>query len=75
MCLQNKSTSGRMLDTLSFFNDNRYHHQLMRRAFHHLLSPTSFKYEYYCYQCCYHPAVVVGDANWKLAFDVPRKHR
>ncbi|KAL7369719.1 hypothetical protein ABVT39_006702 [Epinephelus coioides] len=41
LALQNKTTSGRMLDTLSFFNDNRYHHQ------------------------------VVGDANWKLAFDVP----
>ncbi|XP_077936579.1 uncharacterized protein LOC144383347 [Gasterosteus aculeatus] len=69
--LSNKTTSGRMLDTLSFFNDNRYHHQIVRRAFHHFLSLSDFKFDFFCYQCGYHPAVIVADANWKLAFDVP----
>uniref|UniRef100_A0A096MCW4 C2H2-type domain-containing protein n=1 Tax=Poecilia formosa TaxID=48698 RepID=A0A096MCW4_POEFO len=30
--MMNKSTSGQMLETLSFFNDNRYHHQTVRKA-------------------------------------------
>ncbi|XP_077936546.1 uncharacterized protein LOC144383326 isoform X2 [Gasterosteus aculeatus] len=60
-----------MLDTLSFFNDNRYHHQIVWRAFHHFLSLSDFKFDFFCYQCGYHPAVIVADANWKLAFDVP----
>ncbi|KAI9523088.1 hypothetical protein NQZ68_031177 [Dissostichus eleginoides] len=70
--LANKTTTGLMLDTLSLFNDNRYHHQIVRRAFHHFLSLTNFKFDFYCHQCGYNPAVVVADANWKLAFDVPR---
>ncbi|KAI4796434.1 hypothetical protein KUCAC02_026986 [Chaenocephalus aceratus] len=69
--LANKTTTGRMLDTLSLFNDNRYHHQIVRRAFHHFLSLTNFKFDFYCHQCGYNPAVVVADANWKLAFDIP----
>ncbi|XP_033970117.1 uncharacterized protein LOC117469770 [Trematomus bernacchii] len=69
--LANKTTTGRMLDTLSLFNDNRYHHQIVRRAFHHFLSLTNFKFDFCCHQCGYNPAVVVADANWKLAFDVP----
>ncbi|KAK0156411.1 hypothetical protein N1851_000281 [Merluccius polli] len=69
--LANKTTAGRMLDTISFFNDNRYHHQIVRRAFHHFMSLTHFQFDFSCYQCGQHPAVVVADANWKLAFDVP----
>ncbi|XP_067307544.1 uncharacterized protein [Pseudorasbora parva] len=69
--LANKTTSGRMLDTLSFFNDNRYHHQTLRKAFHHFLALTKFQFDFFCFQCGYHPAVVIADANWKLAFDVP----
>ncbi|KAL0158987.1 hypothetical protein M9458_047063, partial [Cirrhinus mrigala] len=60
-----------MLDTLSFFNDNRYHHQTLQKAFHHFLSLTKFQFDFFCFQCGYHPAVVIADANWKLAFDVP----
>ncbi|XP_055024533.2 uncharacterized protein [Misgurnus anguillicaudatus] len=69
--LANKTTSGRMLNTLSFFNDNRYHHQLLRRAFHHFLSLTNFTFDFFCYQCGYHPTVIIADTNWKLAFDIP----
>lgn len=69
--LANKTTTGRMLDTLTFFNSNHYHCQTVRKAFHHFLSLTSFTYDFYCYRCGYHPAVVISDANWKLAFDVP----
>ena len=63
-----------MLDTISFFNDNRYHHQIVRRAFHHFMSLTNFQFDFSCYRCGHHPAVVVADANWKLAFDVPCKN-
>ncbi|XP_036943300.1 uncharacterized protein LOC119013056 [Acanthopagrus latus] len=69
--LANKTTSGRMLDTMSLLNDNRYHHQTVKKAFHHFLSLTNFKFQFSCYQCGHHPAVVVADANWKLAFDIP----
>uniref|UniRef100_A0A096MFA4 HMG domain-containing protein n=1 Tax=Poecilia formosa TaxID=48698 RepID=A0A096MFA4_POEFO len=69
--LANKSTSGQMLETLSFFNDNRYHHQTVRKAFHHFLSLTNFKFDFSCYQCGHHPPVIIADANWKLAFDIP----
>ncbi|XP_030581204.1 uncharacterized protein LOC115777435 [Archocentrus centrarchus] len=69
--LENKTTSGCMLDTLSLFNDNRYHHQMVKKAFHHFLSLSDFDFNYFCYQCGHHPAVVVADANWKLVLDVP----
>nr|XP_054595997.1 uncharacterized protein LOC129163071 isoform X2 [Nothobranchius furzeri] len=69
--LANKTTSGRMLDTLNFFSDNRYHHQTIRRAFHHFLSLTDFGFQFSCYQYGYHPPVLIADANWKLAFDIP----
>uniref|UniRef100_A0A8P4FW34 Ubiquitin-like protease family profile domain-containing protein n=1 Tax=Dicentrarchus labrax TaxID=13489 RepID=A0A8P4FW34_DICLA len=35
------------------------------------MSLTNFQFDFSCYQCGHHPAVVVADANWKLAFDVP----
>lgn len=62
-----------MLDTLSVLNDNRYQHQMVEKAFHHFLSLSDFDFNFFCYQCGHHPAVVVADGNWKLGFDVPRK--
>ena len=43
----------------------RYYHQTVRKALHHFLLITDFKFDF-CYLCGYHPAEVVGDANWKL---------
>ncbi|TNN48003.1 hypothetical protein EYF80_041774 [Liparis tanakae] len=67
----NKTACGRMLDTINLFNTNTYHHQTVRKAFHHFLSMMDFGFDYSCHQCGHNPPIVIGDANWKVAFDVP----
>ncbi|KAM8862765.1 uncharacterized protein AB9W97_017970 isoform 5-T6 [Spinachia spinachia] len=67
--LANKTACGRMLDTINLFNRNTYHHQTVRQAFHHFLSLMEFKFS--CQQCDHNPPVIIADANWKVAFDVP----
>ncbi|KAK7885891.1 hypothetical protein WMY93_025512 [Mugilogobius chulae] len=69
--LANKTTPGRMLETLTFFNNNTYHHQTIRKAFQHFLALTDFKYEFTCHQCGHNPPIIIADGNWKLAFDIP----
>uniref|UniRef100_A0AAQ4PPL1 C2H2-type domain-containing protein n=1 Tax=Gasterosteus aculeatus aculeatus TaxID=481459 RepID=A0AAQ4PPL1_GASAC len=69
--LANKTACGRMLDTINLFNKNTYHHQTVRQAFHHFLSLMDFEFKFSCHQCGHNPPVIIADANWKVAFDVP----
>lgn len=60
-----------MLEILSLLGEERYHHQMVRKAFHHFLSLNDFDFDYSCLRCGHHPPVVIADANWKLAFNIP----
>lgn len=59
------------MEILSLLSETRYHHQVVRKAFHHFLSLNNFQFDFSCLWCGHQPAVVVADANWKLAFDIP----
>ncbi|KAK7907169.1 hypothetical protein WMY93_015781 [Mugilogobius chulae] len=47
------------------------HHNTIRRAFFQYSALTAYNYDYSCNRCGHHPPVLIADANWKLAFDVP----
>ncbi|CAL8293329.1 unnamed protein product [Arctogadus glacialis] len=46
--LANKTAPGCMLSTLTFFNDNRFHHQTVRKAFHHFLALMNYEFKFSC---------------------------
>lgn len=47
------------------------HHNTIRRAFFHYSALTAYTYNFNCYRCGHDPAVLISDANWKLAIDLP----
>ncbi|CAL9687201.1 unnamed protein product [Knipowitschia caucasica] len=69
--LANKTAPGRMLSTITHFNDSHFHHQTVRKAFHHFMALVDFHFGFTCNQCGYYPPIMIADANWKLAFEIP----
>ncbi|KAJ1137585.1 hypothetical protein NDU88_003983 [Pleurodeles waltl] len=47
-----------------------FHHDTLRKAFFHFSAMRKYSYNFCCIRCGHHPAILVGDANWKLSFDI-----
>ncbi|MGH0183670.1 UNVERIFIED_CONTAM: hypothetical protein FKN15_012623 [Acipenser sinensis] len=47
------------------------HHHTLRREFFHFSAMRRYLYDYFCFRCGHHPPVLIADANWKTAFDLP----
>lgn len=46
-------------------------HNVIRRAFHHFSALREYDYSYSCVRCGHSPPILIADANWKVAFDLP----
>lgn len=70
-CKQTHTAIGRFISAMEEQLNHTIHHNRIRRAFFHYSSLTEYSYEYFCFRCGHHPPVLIADANWKVAFDVP----
>ncbi|XP_066526748.1 uncharacterized protein [Hoplias malabaricus] len=49
----------------------KIHHNTLRKAAFHFWAMTSYHYDFSCVRCGHEPPVLIADANWKVAFDLP----
>ena len=68
---QNHIAVGRLLRTLESHSRISVPHNTLRRAFYHFCALRKYSYGYFCYRCGDHPPILIGDMNWKVAFDLP----
>lgn len=69
--LQNHIAVGRMLRTIESHSGTKVPYNSLRKAFYHFCALKKYSYSYFCYRCGHHPSVVIADANWKVAFELP----
>ncbi|XP_076866870.1 uncharacterized protein LOC143518315 [Brachyhypopomus gauderio] len=69
--LKNHTAIGRALSIVEDLSGCRVPHDPIRKAFFHFSALRDYKYGFFCYRCGHHPSIIVADANWKVAFDIP----
>ncbi|KAG9283629.1 HMG domain-containing protein 3-like [Astyanax mexicanus] len=69
--LSNHIAVGRLLRTLESHSRATVPYNTLRKAFYHFCALREYTYGYFCYRCGHHPPVLIGDTNWKVAFDLP----
>ncbi|XP_076841396.1 uncharacterized protein LOC143485752 [Brachyhypopomus gauderio] len=69
--LSNHIAVGRFLHTLEDHANLKVPHNVIRRAFYHFSALRNYSYSYSCNRCGHNPPVLIADANWKIAFNLP----
>ncbi|XP_062371647.1 uncharacterized protein LOC134059102 [Sardina pilchardus] len=69
--LGNHIAVGRFLHTIEAHSALRLPIDTIRKAFQHFCAFREYDYSYSCVRCGHSPPVLIADANWKVAFDVP----
>ena len=69
MNVQNSTAPGRTVEALRGLNGVDYHQTTIRQAHKHFLALVDFKYSFCCTICSITPPILIGDANWNLAYN------
>ncbi|XP_066500407.1 uncharacterized protein [Hoplias malabaricus] len=69
--LKSNTAIGRFLSMMEDLLNVKIHHNTLRKAFFHFWAMTSYHYDFSCVRCGHEPPVLIADANWKVAFDLP----
>ncbi|KAG9276448.1 hypothetical protein AMEX_G8762 [Astyanax mexicanus] len=69
--IKNNTAIGRFLSMMEDHMETNIHHNTIRKAFFHFSAMTNYSYNFSCNRCGHNPPVLIADANWKVAFDLP----